>query len=67
MLHKLAKETYAAAGRMFSQFGIWIVELPFNRENEKHMKRRNKIVSALQESPGCAKVNLKCHFNGDEI
>ena len=49
MLHKLAKETYAAAGRMFSQFGIWIVELPFNRENEKHMKRRNKIVSALQE------------------
>lgn len=67
MLRKLAKEAYAAAGRKFSQFGIWIVDLPFNRENEKRMKRRHKIVSALQESPGCAKMNLKCHFNGDEI
>lgn len=67
MLHKRAKEPYAAAGRIFLQFGIWIVELPFNGENEKHMKRKNEIVSSLQENPSCAKVNLKCHFNGEEI
>lgn len=67
MLHKLAKESYAATGRIFSQFGIWIVKLPFNRENEKHMKRRNKLLSTLQENPSHTKVNLKCHFDREEI
>lgn len=55
MLHKLAKEPYATAGRIFSQFGIWMVELPFNREKEKHMKMRNKIVSTLHENPSYTK------------
>lgn len=36
MLYKLAKKPYAAAERIFSQFGIWILKLSFNRENEKH-------------------------------
>lgn len=67
MLDKLAKEPYAAAGRIFLQFGIWMVELPFNRENEKHMKMRNKIMSTLHENPSYTKVNFKCHFNGEEI
>lgn len=35
MLDKLAKEPYAAAKRIFSQFGIWIVELPFSREKKE--------------------------------
>lgn len=67
MLDKLAKEPYAAFGRIFSQFGIWIIELSFNRENEKPMKMRIKIVSTLHENPSCTKVNFKCHFNGEAI
>lgn len=67
MLAKLAKAPYAAAGRIFSQFGIWIVELPFNREHKKHMKMGDKIVSTLHENSSCTKVNFKCHFNGEEI
>lgn len=67
MLDKLAKEPYAAAGRIFSQFGIWILELPFNRENEKHVKMRNKIVSTLHQNPTCTKVNLKCYFKREEM
>lgn len=67
MLGKLAKEPYATAGRIFLQFGIWILELPFNREKEKHMKMRTKIVSTLHQNPSCTKVNLKHHFNEEEI
>lgn len=67
MLDKLAKEPYAAVGRIFSQFGIWIVELPFSRENEKHMKMRSKIVSIRHENLTRTKVNFKCYFNGKEI
>lgn len=67
MLDKLAKEPYAAAGRIFSQFGIWMVELPFSRENEKHMKMRNKIVSTLHANPSRTKVNFKCQFNEVDV
>lgn len=67
MLEKLAKEPYAATGRLFSQFGIWMVALPFNGGNEKHMRMRNQIVSTLHENPRYTKVNFKCHFNGEDL
>lgn len=67
MRDKLAKVPYAAAGRLFLQFGIWIVELPFNRENEKHMKMRYKTLSTAHGNPSCIKVYFKCHFDGEEI
>jgi hypothetical protein len=34
----------------FLQFGIWIPELSFNGENEKHMKIKKKLVSI--QAPG---------------
>jgi hypothetical protein len=67
MLNKPAKEPYAAAGKRFLQFGIWILELPSNRENEKHLKMRNKIVSTLHQNQTCAKLNLKHHFYKEEV
>lgn len=56
MLDKLAKEPYVAPGR-FLQFGIWIPELSFNRENVKPKKIRNSIVSVQPQESKLQRMN----------
>lgn len=52
----------------FLQFGIWIPELSFNGENEKHMKIKKKLVSI--QAPGIQATQrwiIKHGFNEEEI
>lgn len=62
MREELAKETYAAAGRMASQLRVWLVELPFSGEMRSAQRCGVRECPPCTRHPSCTKVTSNVVF-----